>query len=381
MNHIEAFTGRAAVAAFVLAALILPSPAEASEKYDRMTVAELAKAAEAEGKVVVYSVTSRIFRVKDAFEKAYPKIQLIPHDISSTRQVARIKAEQKARIYEADVAYIGEAPIIVNELVRPGHLKRYIPPGIATERVPPEYQRPLLARRLLTKVLMYNQEAHPHGPPVKNLWELTLPAWRSKVVMADPLQRGDYLDLMTEFVIRSDEMAKAYEALHGRPIKLQPGIKSAGEQFIAALYANDVVLLRSSDEVTDAVGKKGQASPPVGFNTYSKIRDNKRQGLALQIANDVAPSPGIMYPTYLAVLNNAPHPAAARLFIHFMMGDDSPRGGPAIAPFYVPGEYFTRPVESHPDSVPREKFRAWLIDAGKSAALRRQVADFILSLK
>lgn len=36
-----------------------------------------------------------------------------------------------------------------------------------------------------------------------------------KVIMVDPLQRGDSLDLMTEIVLRKDEMATAYAAEFG----------------------------------------------------------------------------------------------------------------------------------------------------------------------
>src|SRR5690606_5245926 len=158
---------------------------------------------------------------------------------------------------------------------------------------------PLLAQRLSTKVLMYNEEANPNGSPVTNLWQLTTPEWKGRVVMVDPLQRGDYLDLMTEIVLRSDEMAKAYEAQFGKPVALSSGIDSDGKQFIADLFANDVVLLASTDDVNKAVGAKGQDNPPIGFTSYSDRRDNEEEGWALQVANDVAPSNGIIFPAVL----------------------------------------------------------------------------------
>jgi iron(III) transport system substrate-binding protein len=352
-----------------------------AQDYDAMTPEELYAAAQAEGQVVVYSFTSRIFRVEEAFEAAYPGVDLVPFDISSTEQIARIRSELQAGVANADVAYISDAPVVLTELVAAGHLTGYVPPEFA-ERIPDEFETPLLGHRLSTKVLMYNEEAHPDGSPITNLWQLTLPEWRGKVVMVDPLVRGDYLDLMTEIVLRADEMAAAYEAQFGAPVALSGGAENAGEQFIIDLFNNDVILVNNTGAVNAAVGALGQTEPPVGFGTYSDRRDNAAEGWALQVANEVEPAPGILFPAYLAILGNAPHPAAARLFIHFMMGDDSDTGGAATAPFYVPGDYLTRTdLAPHPEAIPLDEFRAWRMDAARTAEIRQRVADLILTLQ
>jgi iron(III) transport system substrate-binding protein len=341
----------------------------------------LIEAAKAEGQVVVYSFTSRISRIETAFEAAYPGIDLIPFDISSTEQITRIRAEQDAGIYEVDVAYISDAPVVFGELVQNGYLEQYVPPQFA-DRVPEEYQTPLLANRISTKVLMYNEAAYPEGSPVSNLWELTQPEWKGRVVMVDPLLRGDYLDLMVEIVLRSEEMAEAYEALFGQPIELDEGINSAGEQWISDLFANGVILVDDTDTVNEAVGLIDQENPPVGFTSYSDRRDNEEEGWALQLANDVVPAPGISFPALLGITRNAPHPAAARLLIHFMMGDDSETGGVGYAPFYVAGDYATRTdIVPHPDAVPFDEFNAWRIEAEATFEIRQEIADFILTLQ
>jgi iron(III) transport system substrate-binding protein len=354
--------------------------ARAQDDLDALPPAELAERAKQEGQVVVYAFTSRIARVEQAFEAAYPGIDLVPFAMSSTQQIARLKFESGAGIANAGVAYISDAPVVQEELVTPGILQNYIPPDFK-DRVPMEHQEPLLANRLSTKVLMYNEEAHPDGAPVRNLWELTLPEWRGRVVMVDPLVRGDYLDLMAEIVAQDEAMASAYEAQVGKPIKHEDGVESAGEQWLADLFANGVVLVSNTDAVNDAVGKKGQANPPVGFTTYPDRRDNEEEGRALQIANEVEPAPGILFPASLAVVKDAPHPAAARLLIHFMMGDDSPTGGDAFQPFYVAGDYATRTdIEPHPDAIPLDELRAWPIDPERLVEIQ-DVADLILTLQ
>src|SRR5690606_16816288 len=199
----------------------------AAQDYDAMSVDELYAAAQEEGSVVVYSFTSRIFSVEEAFEAAYPGVDLVPFDISSTEQIARIRSEMAANVQNADVAYISDAPVVLTELVANDYLVGYVPPAFA-DRIPTQFQAPLLGHRLSTKVLMYNEEAYPDGSPIRNLWQLTLPEWSGKVVMVDPLVRCDYLDLMTEIVLRADEMAAAYEAQFGEPIELTDGAQNAG---------------------------------------------------------------------------------------------------------------------------------------------------------
>lgn len=352
-----------------------------SSGLDQATLEDLLAAAEDEGEVVVYSFTSRIEAVEEAFEAQYANIDLIGNDISSTEQIARLKAEAEAGRSQADVAYISDAPVVFGELVQSGILKNYVPQEFAST-VPPEYQEPLLANRLSTKVLMYNEEAHPDGPPITNLWELTGDEWRGKVVMVDPLVRGDYLDLMTEIVLRSDEMATAYEELNGALITLDEGIANAGEQWIADLFANDLVLVDDTDNVNAAVGALGQDDPPVGFTSYSDRRDNEDEGWALQVADGVAPAPGIAFPALLGIVDGAQHPAAARLVVHFLMGDDSTTGGPGYEPFYVAGDYPTRTDISPPeDALGLEEVGAWVIDPVAIFEIRQDVADLILTLQ
>jgi iron(III) transport system substrate-binding protein len=363
-----------------LCALALATTAHAQD-LDSQSTAELLPQAQKEAKVTVYAFTSRIGRVEKAFETAYPGIDMVTFDMSSTEQIARIKSEAAAGVAGADVIYISDAPVVLTELLSQDLVAPYVPPRVAGD-LPEHFKSPLLAQRLSTKVLMYNEEAHPDGSPVKNIWALTTPAWKGRVIMVDPLQRGDYLDLMTELVLKSDDMAKAYEATFGKPIKLGAGVENAGEQFIADLFANDLVLVGSTDDVNKAIGAKGQQNPPIGFTSYSDRRDNEDEGWALQVANDVEPSNGIVFPAFLALNPKAANPAAARLAIDFMMGDESETGGDGFKPFYVAGDWPTRTdIAPHPDAVPLADFKGWQIDPAKTAKIRAEVADFILALQ
>jgi iron(III) transport system substrate-binding protein len=364
---------------WTLVACLMAGPATAQD-LNLMTPAELLPQAQTEGSVIVYSFTSRIARVEEAFEAAYPGIDLQGFDISSTEQIARLKAEAQAGTVNADVVYISDAAVVIPELLAAGIIETYVPPRVA-DRLDVGEKAPLLAQRLSTKVLMYAEDAYPDGAPVDSLWDLTREEWKGRVVMVDPLQRGDYLDLMTEIVLQSDAMAAAYETEFGAVIDLG-GAATAGEKFIADLFANDVILVGSTDDVNAAVGKTGQTNPPIGFTTYSDRRDNEDEGWSLQVANDVAPAPGIIFPAVVALATGAKNPAAARLTIDFLLGDDSDTGGDGFKPFYVAGDYATRnDITPHPDAIPLADFKAWSIDPVKTAEIRAAVGDLILTLQ
>ncbi|MFC0247097.1 extracellular solute-binding protein [Citricoccus parietis] len=221
-----------------------PASSAGTHELDSLNPEQLAERAREEGQVTVYSFTSRIAQVEEAFEEAfeeeYPGIDFIGHDISSSEQITRLQAEAQAGSPSADVAYISDAPVVVTELLQDGILTNHVPERMA-EVVPAEYQEPLLANRLSTKVLMYNEEAHPDGSPITNLWQLTEEEWNGKVVMVDPTVRGDYLDLMTEIVakvrchgrrprgaLRSGHRAgrghrHCRRAIHRRPLRQRTG--------------------------------------------------------------------------------------------------------------------------------------------------------------
>ena len=350
-----------------------------AHEYDSYSHDELVAAAEEEGEVTVYSFTSRIAAVEEAFEAEYPGIDLIGHDISSTEQITRLSAEADAGAPSADVAYISDAPVVLSELVQTGILTGYVPERVS-ETVPQEDQEPLLANRLSTKILMYNEEAHPDGSPIENLWELTEEEWNGKVVMVDPNVRGDYLDLMTEIVLQSDAMAAAYESHAGETIDLD-GTQNAGEEFLKRLYANGLVLVDDTDNVNAAVGVTGQEDPPVGITSYSDRRDNAEEGWALQASLDTEPALGITFPALIGMVQDSENPAAARLVADFLMGDESATGGPGYEPFYVPGDYPVRSdMDAPEDAAPLEELGAWDIDPAATAESRGEVSDFLLSL-
>ena len=87
----------------------MSTAAMAGGHLNEMGPGELLPLAQEEGTVTVYSFTSRIGKV----EEAYPGIDLQGFDISSTEQIARLKAEAQAGVTNADVIYISDTPVVL----------------------------------------------------------------------------------------------------------------------------------------------------------------------------------------------------------------------------------------------------------------------------
>ena len=67
---------------------------------------------------------------------------------------------------------------------------------------------------------------------------------------------------------------------------------------------------------------------------------------------------------------------------HKRTAHDSADGGPAFAPFNVPGDYATRTtIADDPDSVPLEGLHAWTINTEAVAEHRARIADLIITLQ
>ena len=122
--------------------ILMSSTALADGHLNTMGPDALLPLAEQEGTVTVYSFTSRIGRVETAFEEAYPNIDMQGFDISSTEQIARLRAEAQAGVTNADVIYISDTPVVLTELLEAGIITNYVPPRVA-DRVDAEYQTPL----------------------------------------------------------------------------------------------------------------------------------------------------------------------------------------------------------------------------------------------
>jgi iron(III) transport system substrate-binding protein len=299
----------------------------------------LYEAAKKEGEVNIYSYSSRVFKFGKTFEEKYPGIKVNGFDMDSPEIVTKVLAEQAAKNYVADVIFLKDPSTVINELYGKKLVFNYVPSDLK-DLVPPEYQEPLLVHHASVDALIYNNEKMS-SPPIHSLWELTTPAWKGRVLFPDPQKLSEFIEVLATIVQHDKEMAAEYKTFFGKEIQLSAGVENAGYEWILRLLNNDVIIQGSTNDIAKAVGLSDQANPPVGFTAYSRLRDKKKNpNLKFDVMVDVAPVMGVSTDVLVGLVNEAKHPNAAKLLIHWMMGDE--KGGQGYAPYFVLGNFSVR---------------------------------------
>jgi iron(III) transport system substrate-binding protein len=331
--------------------------------------------AKAEGRVAVYSYSSRIVEVGKTFEQRYPGIKVQGFDMDSTEIVTKVLAEQSAKNYVADVVYMKDPATALHVLKTPGHLVGYVP-GDLTALLRPEYREPFLIHHLSFDVLVYNSAAQAKAP-VSSLWDLTKPEWQGRVLFPDPQVLPEFTEVLATIVQHSAEMAKEYERVFGKPLELTPGVPDAGREWIKRLLANRATVAKSTNDVANAVGRAEPTRAPIGFTAMSRLRDKEKDPkLQFEVAYDLQPVGAVTTGVLLAVPSYAPHPNAAKLLIRWLMGDA--KGGEGYKPYSVLGDAPTRSDQPLPSGMRAIEHR-WYADAAYVWANGRVILDFWLA--
>ncbi len=342
------------------------------------TQEQLYEAAKKEGKVVIYSMSSRIKNVKSAFEKKYPGVIVEAYDMRNTEIFEKVEREHSAGIYNADVIFAKDSDgTMANNFFKAGVVFSYVPKDIGA-KVDSEFKTPGFATYIEMKLVFYNTEVWQKAP-IDSWWDLTRPEWKGKIMLTNPMAAIETLGLFCSFVMHADEMAASYKQEFGEAIKLSPGVENAGYEFIKRFAANDLVLTNSDQEVVDALGAPGQKNPPIGIATSSKVRD-KSKGLKLGIITSLKPRTSTKNPAYLNIVGDAPHVNAAKLLIRFMAGDADGKGA-GFEPFNVEGGWPTRSDAPHFNNVPLSAMSLWNEDSDYNFYNSEAVTSFWLSLK
>lgn len=283
--------------------------------------ADLYEKAKEEGSVTLYSISSRCTKVADAFNAKYPGVVCTAFDISTNELLEKVTREYDAGQRVADVVHIKDMDgSLYNEYVLSKKFYNYKPEKIL-QHIDPKYtetQTPLFIE--LTQ-LFYNEEAYPDGSPIKNIWEITQPEWKGRIIMQNPMDNISWSSWLTGFCVGEvpAQLEASYKELTGEDLVLSEECENAGYEFLKRLHANEPVYTASSDEVAEAVGTRGQSNPPIGFCSSSKLRKNKDNDWCLVPIN-LEPTAGIPAISTLYVVEGCKNPNAAKLLIMFMMG-------------------------------------------------------------
>jgi iron(III) transport system substrate-binding protein len=160
------------------------------------------KAAEKEGKVVVWAVGGRLQRewLVESFQKSYPKIA-VEFLTRVDRSVPKIIAEQKQGLFLADIL-VGGTPLV--EALLPAGALDPIPPMLVHPDAKDQskwlegkfhwaddeqQQYSLLMRgEFLSMIAVNTKLADPAG--FRSYWDIVDPKWKGKIVMQDVRAQG-----------------------------------------------------------------------------------------------------------------------------------------------------------------------------------------------
>ncbi len=298
---------------------------------------EIVANAKKEGEVVVYTSSGRISKLVKPFNALYPEIKLTVHDLGSVKSVEKTIREQDANIFNADIVTTGNSGQVIHGMVNKNYLVNYVPQAYI-DRIPEEGRDPLLIRVNEAMVIFYNAEAYPSAPPIKNLWELTEEKFKGRIGMKNPMSSGSTLMGVMTLIQNADEMAAAYQRYAGKPIELSEGVVDAGQEYIARLLANDLVIFKSGSKLAGASGKKGQQKPLIAFANMTYIARNESKGYVNKILSDADPVAKLVYPTFTAIARQAPHPNAAKLFTAYLLGSTEMNKDSKIEKPYMEGD-------------------------------------------
>lgn len=302
---------------------------------DPATLYELARQ---EGKVVVYSVSSRIATAATSFMEQYPGIVVEAYDMRMPSILEKLERETEAGIRNADVVLGNDnGGTLTYESIPAGLVTTWIPSDM--NDLTGEFKNsPLYDFSVELVTLFYNNEVYPESP-IKSWWDLTRPEWKGKVMMPDPMSAPELLSLFGAFSKNADVMAQDYEDTYGEKLVLN-GTPDAGYEFMKRLLANDVVIVDSQGGAIKAIGTPGQKDPSVCIVVSSKLRDREKN-LNIAFATELTPVVGVTNPNSLIMVTDCPHPNAARLFIRWVAGEADGKG-PGFDGFKVIGAWPTR---------------------------------------
>jgi iron(III) transport system substrate-binding protein len=309
-------------------------------------------AARQEGKLLVYSNSSRVAQAAEAFMAIYPDITVEPYDMGGAEVITKVREEQKAGAYTGDVWFSAGGPDIEGEFIPNQYIWKFIPSDLLSV-IPEEAQTPVVTASTEVFGWVYNTELN-ETCPITNWWELTNPEWKGKIVIKDPVTSAEDLGMLMSAAMHADELAAAYKELYGTEVVLEADTPDAGWLWIKRFAQNQPIGQPGSDEVWEAMAAPGLKTNMLGWLPLSKYRNVLSGKAVFEPCLDLKPVLGVQKRNYLAIVNQAPHPNAAKLFIRFALSEEG------FAPWNQVGQYSGRtdiaPVEA---AVPYANLPVW----------------------
>ncbi len=307
--------------------------------------AAIEAAAKAEGTVLVYANTSKVEKAAEAFMELYPEINVQAYDLGGDDVLMKTLEEQKAGAFTGDVWFSSGGADLVGQVLPKQYVWRFVPDSTAAY-TPEEYTQPLLMSRFGTSIFAYNSELNDTCP-ITNIWELTQPEWKGRFFIEDPLNDSSTLSKLITYAAHPEEVKQAYIDLYGSEPVLDADTPDAGWLWLKRFAQNGPIPQPGGDEVDSAFATPGMTESYMALTSYSNMADVQEGLLNFEPCWGLQPKLGVQSQSYVGIINQAPHPNAAKLWIKFVTG---PEGRTPWARFgtYFPDSTYVVPEGQKP---------------------------------
>lgn len=311
-------TGRAALAcAAVALALCVSGIVRAAE-------ADHVAAAEKEGQVVAYGDLNALPAIAAGFQAKYPKIKVITSSGDAWQMLNKFLAEKQAGRAMLDVFFLAEDIVTIAD--QGGHLAVFRADASKgwPKSVVPTDNGTFVLGNIGVMMLAWNRDGMGKKPLPKDWMDFANPPsdWRNLIAVSNPASSAATFAVFGAFY-QNYGPDKAATILHG--------LKKVDAEPTASIGVQNTKV---------QTGER----PLAFFMNSSTIATLRGQGTPIDFA--VPAAGAIAQSNAVAITANAPHPAAARLFVEYALG---PEGQGLLAKRSL---YAARPGMPPPSGLP-----------------------------
>ena len=321
----------------------------------------------------VYATSSKMMKVEEGFEAAYPGLDLVVSDLDNDEVLSKAKIEHETGNITADVLQTKDVNgNVFHEWYNQDILEPYYPKDICShiDEGNLKYGYPLYASQ---SMWFYNTAAFPNGQPIHSWWEIIEKnedgTQKYRLFTKEIGQETAYLSLFASFINNADEMAQSYKDTYGKDLEYTYDASSfdfdvpennAGVEYLWRFSQAEMTFIGDGDELVLAVHNSTAEDPALCLASAGKIGNRDESGYDIAWCLNLEPYTALLNLECLFIAKGTNSPAGARLFIRYITGgaDGKSEG---MKPFKKEGNWPVR------DDVEDKKNPAKLSELGARA--------------
>ena len=335
----------------------------------------------------VYATSSKMMKVEEGFEAAYPGLDLVVSDLKTDEVLSKAKIEHDTGNITADVLQTKDVNgNVFHEWYNQDILEPYYPKDICShiDEGYLKYGYPLYASQ---SMWYYNTKAFPDGQPIHSWWEIIEKnedgTQKYRLFTKEIGQESAYLSLFASFINNADEMAQSYKDTYGKDLEYTSDASSfdfevpennAGVEYLWRFSQAKMTFISDGDELVLAVHNSTAEDPALCLASAGKIGNRDESGYDIAWCLNLEPYTALLTLECLFIAKGTNSPAGARLFIRYVTGgaDGKSEG---MKPFKKEGNWPIR------DDVEDKKNPAELTELGARANDLSAIYDIYLDVQ